>query len=144
MSRRDPEKFLETVSALSSCLRGTAAQAYAELEVGSTQAKFLRHIAQNSRISQAELARATGTDPALAGRALETLIERGWVRRRRSKEDRRENLLELSALGERTRKKAEEARARVAAQVMAALSDRDVEDFERITKKVIAALAPKP
>jgi hypothetical protein len=45
------------------------AQAYATLELGSTQARFLKHIGQHSRISQAELARLTETDPTLTGRA---------------------------------------------------------------------------
>ena len=48
----------------------------------------------------------------------------------------------VSPSGERAHEKAKGAR--VAAQVMAALSDRDVEDFERITKKVLAALEPRP
>jgi hypothetical protein len=52
-------------------------------------------------ISQADLARATDTDPRLTGRALETLLLRGWVRRKRSKEDRREYILELGALVQR-------------------------------------------
>ena len=124
---------------LSRSLRSAVAQAYAVLDVGSTQAKFLRHIGRNSRISQADLARATATDPALTGRALETLIERGWVRRKRSEEDRRQYILELSAAGERVRKRVEEARERVAKQVLAVLDERDIEHFDAIVGKIVAA-----
>src|SRR5580704_20276 len=87
VARREPGEFLERFGTLSRCLRSAAAQSYATLDVGATQAKFLRHIGRHSRISQADLSRATATDPALTGRALETLIERGWVRRERSEED---------------------------------------------------------
>ena len=124
---------------LSRSLRAAVGQAYAALDVGSTQAKFIRHIGRNSRISQADLARATATDPALTGRALETLIERGWVRRKRSVEDRRQYILELSAAGERARRRVEEARERVATQVLAVLDERDIEHFDAIVGKIVAA-----
>ena len=65
--RRDPNEFIEMFGALRRCITAVAAQAYATVEMGSTQAKFLRHIGRDTRISQAELARATGTDPTLTG-----------------------------------------------------------------------------
>jgi DNA-binding MarR family transcriptional regulator len=112
---------------------------YAKEKLGSTQARFLRHIGQHSGISQAELARATDTDPTVAGRALKTLILRGWVRRKRSKEDRREFVLELGAAGHRARDRAEAARARFAARVAEVLDERDLEHFDRIAKKLFDA-----
>lgn len=140
VARREPDEFLERFSDLSRCIRALAGRTYATFEVGSTQAKFLRHIGGNSRISQADLARATATDPTLTGRALETLIERGWVRRSNSEEDRRQYVLELTAAGQRTRKKVEEARRRIAVQMTDILDDRDIEDFERVARKLLAAL----
>jgi DNA-binding MarR family transcriptional regulator len=137
--RRDPTEFIDTFGALRRRLVAVAAQAYATVELGSTQAKFLRHIGQRSRISQAELARATGTDPTLTGRVLQTLIERGLVRRERSDEDRREYVLELGAAGRRARSRVEKLRAQVAARVVAALDERDLEDFDRIANKILAA-----
>ena len=140
MPRREPAEFLEAFAALWRAVRSAAAQTYATFEVGSTQAKFLRHIGRHSRISQADLARATDSDPALTGRALETLIERGWVRRTRSEEDRRQYLLELTSSGQRTRNRVEQARARIADRIASALDDRDFEDFERIAKKIHGAV----
>jgi DNA-binding MarR family transcriptional regulator len=136
---RERGEFLESVVTLSRFLRSLAAQSYATFEVGSTQAKFLRYIGRNSRISQADLARATMTDPALTGRALETLIERGWVRRTRSEEDRRQYVLELTASGGRARKRVDDARDRIAQRIATVLDEKDVEDFERIAKKIVAA-----
>jgi len=140
VARHDPDEFLERFSDLSRCLRALAGRTYATFEVGSTQAKFLRHIGRNSRISQADLARATATDPTLTGRALETLIERGWVRRSNSEEDRRQYVLELTPAGQRTRKKVEDARRRIAVQMTDVLDARDLDDFERIASKLLAAL----
>ncbi len=139
--RRDPIEFVETFGAVKRCFTSLATQGYAVAEIGSTQAKFLRTIGRRSRISQAELARATSTDPTLTGRALQTLLERGWVRRERSDEDRREYVLELSAAGKRTLERVEKLRAEIAARVVAPLDDRDLEDFDRIAKKILAAFA---
>ena len=139
MAARDAHQFFERFTAVMRRFRAVAAEAYAAIEVGSAQAKFLRHIGKNSRISQADLARATDTAPTLTGRALEPLIERGWVRRTRSQADRRQYLLELTAAGQRTREKVEVARDGVIDRLAAVLDDRDLEDFDRIATKILAA-----
>ncbi len=138
VAEREPHEFFERLGAVSRCLRSVAAQAYATFEVGSAQAKFLRHIGKNSRISQADLARATGTAPTLTGRALETLVDRGWVRRKRSEEDRRQYVLELTASGQRARARVEEARQGIIQRIATVLDERDVEDFDRIARKILA------
>ena len=140
MASRKPDNFLETCGALSRCLRSVTAQAYVTFEVGSTQAKFLRHIDSHTRISQADLARATQTDPTLTGRVLATLVERGWVRRERSEEDRRQYVLELSTSGRRAYKRVQEAREQVSRRIGTVLDRRDLEDFERVASKVLVAL----
>ena len=121
-------------------VRAAAGHRYAAFEIGSAQAKILRHIGKNSRISQADLARATDTAPTLTGRAIEPLVERGWVRRKRSEEDRRQYVLELTAEGKRVRDKVEEARGQIIDRITSVLDDRDVDDFDRISAKLLAAL----
>jgi DNA-binding MarR family transcriptional regulator len=138
VARRDSHEFYERLSAVTRCLRSVAAEAYATFEVGSAQAKFLRHIGRHSHISQADLARATATAPTLTGRALETLVARGWVRRKRSEDDRRQYVLELTASGQRARERVEEAREGIIKRIATALDARDVEDFDRIAKKILA------
>jgi DNA-binding MarR family transcriptional regulator len=112
---------------------------YTEHGIGVLQAKCIRWIGEAGSISQAALARRIETDPALTGRALGTLVERGWVKRERSDVDRREYVLSLSPSGKRMQDKVERARHELAAKVIAALDDSDVEDFERVARKLIAA-----
>jgi DNA-binding MarR family transcriptional regulator len=69
------------------------------------------------------------------------LIERDLVRRERSDEDRREYVLELGPAGRRAQERVEKLRAQLAARVVAPLDERDLEDFDRIAKKILAALA---
>ena len=140
MKRNAGNEFLELWSALARGLRALAAQQYAALDLGTTQAKFLREIGRNAPLSQADLARATATDPTLTGRALQTLLRRGWVRRKRSTEDRRQYVLELSAAGERLLARVERERERIAARVFAVLGARDRADFERVARKLLEAL----
>jgi DNA-binding MarR family transcriptional regulator len=144
VARHESGELLESFGALSRCLRAAAARAYATFDVGNTQAKFLRYIGRHSRASQAELARATQTDPALTGRTIETLVERGWVKRKRSEEDRRQYVLELTVPGKRARERVEHARERVAKRMAAVLDDRDVADFARIARKILQEFHGEP
>jgi DNA-binding MarR family transcriptional regulator len=135
MSRRDPTEFLDTFGTVRRRISAIGAQAYATIDLGPMQAKLLRRI--NGPISQADLARLTDSDPALAGRVLAALIERGLVQRERSKADRREYVVELTPAGRRTRDKIEKLRSDLAARIVGALDGRDLDDFERIAKKIL-------
>ncbi len=119
-------------------------ETYAAEKLWSTQARFLRYIGRHPGLSQAELARATDTAPTLTGRLLQTLLQRGLVRRTRSNEDRREYVLDLGATGQRARRRVEEARGRFAARVVAVLDERDLRDFDRIAKKLFDAFGATP
>lgn len=137
--KRDPQEFYERFGAVIRCIRGVTGEAYAAIDIGSTQAKFLRYIGANSHISQAQLARATDTAPTLTGRVLEPLIEYGWVRRKRSSEDRRQYVLELTASGNRMRERVEAVRSQVIESLARVLDDKDAENFEKIADKILAA-----
>jgi DNA-binding MarR family transcriptional regulator len=137
--KRDTQEFYERFGAVLRCIRGVTAEAYAAIDIGSTQAKFLRYIGANSHISQAQLARATNTAPTLTGRVLESLIEHGWVRRKRSSEDRRQYVLELTASGKRMRERVETARNGVIQSLGRVLDEKDAENFELIAAKILAA-----
>ena len=141
MPKRGSREFIDRFGAVTRCLRALAGEAYAEFEVGTAQARLLRHIGSAGRISQADLARATQTAPTLTGRALTTLVKRGWVRRRRSEEDRREYVLELTTPGHDIRERVEGARDGLVGRVATVLEQKDYEDFERIAAKILGAFA---
>jgi DNA-binding MarR family transcriptional regulator len=141
---RDPIEFIETFAALWRCLMAVSDETYVAEKLWSTQVRFLRYIGQHRGISQAELARATDTAPTLTGRLLQTLLQRGLVQRARSEKDRREYVLELGAEGQRVRRRVEEARRRFAARVVAVLDERDLQDFDRIARKIFEAFPRKP
>jgi DNA-binding MarR family transcriptional regulator len=137
--KRNTHEFYERFRSVLHCIRALAGEAYAELGLGTAQAKILRHIGANSHISQADLARATDTAPTLTGRVLESLIDKGWVRRKRSSEDRRQYALELTASGKRMRDRVETARNGVIQRLSRVLDDKDAENFEVIAAKILGA-----
>jgi hypothetical protein len=67
---------------------------------------------------------------------------------RAAESDGEEDRDELAASGQRARKRVEEARDAVADRVVAVLDERDLADFDRIAKKVLAefegSAAPAP
>ncbi len=139
MPRRRSREFVDSFGAVTRCIRAIAGDAYAAFEVGTAQAKLIRHIGSAGRISQADLARATQTAPTLTGRALETLVRRGWVLRKRSEKDRREYQLELTPSGYAVRDQIEEARDGIVDRVGAVLDPKDFDDFARIANKILGA-----
>jgi DNA-binding MarR family transcriptional regulator len=134
-----PKAFLDTYSALTRTLTAMLAQMYSDAEIGATQAKLVRHVARSGSISQAELARSTRTDPALTGRALQGLIDRNVLRRERSEVDRREYLLEIGSAGPAMLARVERVRERLSERLVRPLDARDLQDFDRIASKLMAA-----
>jgi DNA-binding MarR family transcriptional regulator len=89
--------------------------------------------------SQAQLVRATHTAPTLTGRVIESLIEHGWIRWKRSSEDRRQYVLELTASGERVRDRVETARTGASQSLACVIDVEDVEHFDQMAVKILSA-----
>ena len=140
MARPSPDEFLASLGGLVEAVRAAAAAAYGGIEVTPTQAKLLQALAKNAPVSQASLSRSTGVDAALTGRVVETLLNQGCLRRKRSASDRRQYLLELSAKGQRIAERIDVARSFFVANVDAALEDEDYAALERVFKKIRHAL----
>ena len=132
----DALAFLESYGALKRRLDALCTEVYGEAELSPAQARFIRHVAANPGISQADLARATCADAALTGRVLQPLLDRGWIERARSKQDRREYVLSLGARGKPLLKRVDKARAKLGARVVEKLDAADLEAFDRIVEKL--------
>src|SRR5258708_35086603 len=106
-------------------------RARAPLQLSSTQARLLLYAAEHHGVSQAELATATDTDKALAGRVIERLIERGWLRRDRSSEDARAYIVSLSASGRKVATQLTHIGSGITNKINQTHSDKDVANFKR-------------
>jgi DNA-binding MarR family transcriptional regulator len=142
--KRDPLSFLDSYGALKRCLDALCTEAYAANELSPAEGKILRYVAENPGTSQADLARATCADAALTGRALQPLLDRGWIERQRSDQDKREYVLSLVAPGRPALKRVGIVRAKLAQHVAARLTQRDLQDFDRIVEKLSAVAETPP
>lgn len=132
--------FAENLVALKRASRQAAAVAFDALGLNDTQLKMLRHIDANPSVTQADLARATETDPSLLGRALRVLVDDGMVKRTPSRDDKRAFVISVTVYGRRVLATSNEARERLVRQLAAPLDAKDFADFERITKKIVSAV----
>jgi DNA-binding MarR family transcriptional regulator len=85
----------------------------------------LSAIASGEPLSQLEVAARLRVDRTSIGDLLDGLEERGFVERRRSAEDRRRNVVVLTALGESTYDRAEQIRREVEREFLAPLLSPD-------------------
>jgi DNA-binding MarR family transcriptional regulator len=134
------DKALELLKAYSALKRAkgwTDKRTCASLDIGPTKLRLLEYIAEHDAISQTELARATETDKALTGRAVQEFVEKGWVRRTQSKTDGRAYVLTLSPPGWRLVKQFVAVRDQVLDRVSLTLNNRDVEDFKRVVARLL-------
>jgi DNA-binding MarR family transcriptional regulator len=92
---------LDALRDLRRALSHAAAGAFAGTGIGPRQAVVMRELRHGGSASQADLSRATATDPAAMMRALDVLERRGWVLRSSCEVDRRRKLVSLTAEGRR-------------------------------------------
>ena len=83
----------------------------------------LSAVAAGDPLSQLEVAARLRVDRTSIGDLLDGLEQRGYVERRRSPEDRRRNVVVLTALGESTFEAAERIRLEVEREFLAPLAD---------------------
>jgi DNA-binding MarR family transcriptional regulator len=138
----DAEDFLEAYSAMKRAIVRSAWRIFSPLELGPMQASLMRELSRLSRsgrpVAQAELARATANDPAATSRAVQSLVDLGWMRRTPSEEDRRALRVETTEAGRRALKRIDAAYASLARAMVSDLTPRDLRDFKRIAQKVAA------
>jgi DNA-binding MarR family transcriptional regulator len=132
----DAEGFLEAFLDMKRAVVRSAWRIFSPLELGPMQASLMRELARNGPAAQADLARATASDPAATSRAVQSLVELGWVRRTPSTADRRAFRVEPTEVGKRAMKRIDGAYAALARSIADGLTARDLADFRRIAERV--------
>jgi len=120
-------------------------QAFSHLskEIGENPGRFaaLTIIGSNPGISQTTLSRASGRDKSSMTPALEDLVRRGLVARRRTDHDRRTYRLSLTAEGERTLAGLNKCAQKHERNLDRIIGPRDRRRFLQILKKIAAEIA---
>jgi membrane fusion protein (multidrug efflux system) len=131
---------VEAIRALKRAIARAAVGAFKDTGVGPQQFAVLHEVRRAGKASQAELARATFTDPAALMRALDSLERRGWVRRSSAGDDRRRKLVSLTPAGRRALVELDSAFEALRAQADGALSSRERKQFCSLAAKLASHL----
>lgn len=138
MKTADAMAFVKNLAELKRASRVVTAGASEETGLNDTQVKVLRHLAASGPMSQAALARATETDPALLGRSLRPMLKARQLMRVVDENDGRAYVIELGPAGKALVVTSGKAIERLAKEFAAPLDAKDLADFERIVRKLVA------
>ncbi|MDW4498526.1 MarR family winged helix-turn-helix transcriptional regulator [Sulfitobacter sp. D35] len=102
-----------------------------------TQFSVMHRLAREGAMSQNRLGRSVAMDGATTKGVVDRLIARGLVKTERDAQDRRRHLVSLTADGSALIASAEAAAARVSAETLAPLRERERETLLRLLKKIL-------
>ena len=109
-------------------------------DISGRQVAILREIRESDSISQVNLARATASDPSLVVRLLDNLEKRGFVKRQRSKVDRREMAVSLTPRGLEVLGPLDDALARLTSAAENDLTAKERATFVALAAKIARSL----
>ena len=104
--------------------------------IGPKQLVFLRFIAKHGRVCLSQLSRGTFSDPAAVGRAVDTLVNQGWLIRAQHPEDRRKWLLTLTPKGKTRMSDVNRAYKSISQKMARSLSDEERKVFLSMLGKI--------
>lgn len=119
-----------------------ATAAFAGTGVGPKQFVVLRELRRLGKASQADLARATFTNPAAMMRAIDALEERGWVLRSSCEDDRRRKHVSITPEGRRALRGLDVAYEAMRSLANGALSAGERRQLRDLAAKVAGVLEP--
>lgn len=111
--------------------------------ISGRQAAILREIGACEPVTQVGLARATASDPSALVRILDDFEKRAFVERHRSKSDRREMLVSLTAKGRKVLGPLDVAHKRLADATAAALTGDERRLFVALAEKIRSSLSTR-
>lgn len=123
-------------------LTEASAEALAPFGIDGRQLAVLAVLATHERLSQLEAAGRLGVDRTTMVALVDTLEGKGLVVRRRSPQDRRRNIVELTPAGQECLHDAELARQEMERRFLAPLSPEDAAGLLRALRTLVLPAAP--
>jgi DNA-binding MarR family transcriptional regulator len=114
-----------------------SAAVLAPLGVNGREAAVLRAIDDTSALSQGEIARRMDVDRTTMVALIDDLQDKGLVERRQDPRDRRRNVVELTAVGRDTVRRAADLAAQAERTFLSRLSAADAEQFRKTLRTLL-------
>lgn len=112
-----------------------------QLNMSEKQMTMLFYLAENNEATASCLAAHTQSDPAAVTRALQSLQDAGFVKKKADPGDNRRFHLEITPKGRSKALALEEIRDGIAARISKTLGSRDLRELERLMRTVAEGLA---
>jgi DNA-binding MarR family transcriptional regulator len=125
-------------------LAQTAAPVMAQFGIDGRELAVLTVLGAGSELSQHEAAGELGVDRTTMVALVDTLEHKGLVRRQRSQEDRRKNIVRLTEAGRRCLNGAGRARDEIERQFLAPLGEAGAARFVNALQILVSASQPRP
>ncbi|ARP72829.1 MarR family transcriptional regulator [Streptomyces pluripotens] len=121
-------------------LAESAGPALARFGLDARELAVLVVLAAGPSLSQLEAARRLGVDRTTMVALIDALEGKGLVERRRSEDDRRRNVVELTERGRRVRADAEDAREAAEREFLAPLGEQDAAGLVKALRVLVTGI----
>ena len=112
-----------------------------KVSLGEKQMVMLFYLADNKEATASCLAAHTQTDPASVTRALRSLEESGFVKKKTDPLDNRRSYLEITAKGRAKASTLEVIRDDISSRITKTLTKQDIRELERLMRAVADGLS---
>lgn len=117
-----------------------SARHFEPLGLTPIQGGLIGYLSRHSKISQADLSRLAGSDPAATGKAIDSLIKNGWVVKHEHPTDRRRWIISLSPKGKKAGSKVTKYFVNVSKEILSPLNQRESKVLLSLLDKIINKL----
>lgn len=111
-----------------------------ELGLNGMHVRCLHVIANAPDCTANYIVKNMGRDKAQIARLVKEMISKGWIEKQASREDKRSQILSLTASGRQLQQKISLLEQDLESTILNGLSAQDVKDFHRIAGKMLANL----
>ncbi|GAA6186620.1 helix-turn-helix domain-containing protein [Aliiglaciecola sp. NS0011-25] len=112
-----------------------------ELGLNGMHVRCLHTIAKLPQCTANTIVQQLGKDKAQIARLIKDMIAKGWLEKKSSEQDKRSQILTLSKSGAQLQQQLSHLEKNLEESITAGLTTQEVEDFQRVSTKMLANLA---
>ena len=114
-----------------------------ELGLNGMHVRCLHIIATTQTCTANYIVQSMGRDKAQIARLVKEMLDKGWLEKQVDEQDKRSQILTLSASGEQLQQKISRLENEIENTILTGLSSQDVADFQRIAGQMLDNLTNK-
>lgn len=109
-----------------------------DLGLNGMHVRCLHAIANQKQCTANTIVVKMGKDKAQIARLIKDMIDKGWLKKQASAEDKRSQIITLSNDGMQLQQKIKQLEIQLQTQLLAGLSEQEIAEYYRISAKILA------